>query len=126
MRRARTVWVPAGTPPIVNEPSAPDTAPRRVPSTKTLTSATPCCVAASTTRPVIVPVGACAPSLIDQNRPITSARAKRRTTAIRDPPRVWVGLERFLERFADARTPPIGLDRNRRGLVPADLIRPPK
>src|SRR4051812_23197689 len=82
MRRARTVCDPEGTPTIVKVPSAPVTAPRRVPSTTTLTSATGCWVVLSTTLPVMVPVGVCAPSGTVHSSPTTSARRKRRTTAI--------------------------------------------
>ena len=86
IRRARTVCEPEGTPPMVKVPSGPDTAPRLVPSTKTLTSATGCWVVASTTLPVMVPVGGTgfwALSRAVHNRPTTSARMRRRTAAIR-------------------------------------------
>src|SRR4051812_11919467 len=121
MRRALTVWDPAGTPPMLKVPSAADTAPRRVPSTKTLTSPTGCCVTASITLPVMVPEGGtgfCAPRWVDMNKPTMSAMGKRRTTAIRRSSTGVVSgtlTARFCSIPGTRSSPMILSSRNRRG-----------
>jgi hypothetical protein len=71
---------------MVKVPSARVTAPRRVPSTTTLTSASGCRVALSTTCPVMVPVGCCALRGVRDaaalKRAPASRRKRRRTTII--------------------------------------------
>src|SRR5207237_8339973 len=78
MRRARTVCVPDGTPPIVKLPSSRVMVARRVPSTTILTPAIGCRVALSITCPVMTPVGCCALSRVVGAAMHKQAAANRR------------------------------------------------
>src|SRR3954465_3329751 len=79
MRRTVMVRGPVGTPVSVYSPFGPVIAPIRVPDTVTWTSGRPRPSAASVTRPLIVPVGACAASRIGEAIASTRISAPRRT-----------------------------------------------